>query len=241
MPEPIEGNQAKDAPAETTTTPKTDTKKMYTQDELDEIVKAAVSKAVNTEKDKLYETIEKLKSDIEKNNKFFQQIEEEKKKAIADAENQKREKMSETQKLSLQIEELQKQIAEMAENHRSELDAIRKRADQKALDDHKEKLLLKYQDEIVPGLVSGNSIEELNASVEVARREYQNILAKAEKKKQNDTQVQAQNTAPIPLETKEPLSPQPSASNVNPRSARSLQDLRTIEEEIVGSFVKNLK
>lgn len=143
-------------------------------------------KARQEEKDKLYPEIKGLKEKLEQstteNNKLKGEFEEkikdlENKLTNINKENEDLKKKSKKDKdqqiISLEetIEELKNKLTDVEESNSAQVQKMQ-------LEILKKELILEAGDEIVPGLVTGNSEEEIKASIETAKQEYKKIKEK---------------------------------------------------------------
>lgn len=145
--------------------------------EQEEIIKALrkefAEKIRQEEKDKLYPTMEKYKKEI-------QEKEEANKVLAAKMKEYEDSHLSGEEKIQKQLQELldandtlSKQLENVSEVAAKEIYAIQ-------LEAAKEKALAKYGNNIIPEMVSGNTIEEIYQSAEKANSVYLTIKAKAE-------------------------------------------------------------
>jgi hypothetical protein len=152
----------------------------------------ATNNAVSIEKDKLYATINKHKSEkeaLEKELESFRLVEEEKRKK---EEEKKKEEMDAKERLKLlekKQEDDSKRFSEVMEIKEKEFQAQLKKRD---LAIYREKKIAEASGAIIPELVDGNNEEEIDKSVELARQRYLNIVEATKKKVTEEVLVNGQ-------------------------------------------------
>jgi hypothetical protein len=127
------------------------------------------------EKDKVYNTLEKYKEEAKK-------IEEQKKELEAKLQEYETSKLTVEEQAALKLSKLEESNMHL----QSQLESIMEEANNKInalqVELAKKDILSQYGDEIIPSLVSGNTIEELQESAEKAHREYQSIVDREREK-----------------------------------------------------------
>jgi len=172
---------------------KVDLKKdSFSKEEVEALIKAreaeikaekdeAAKKIIETEKAKLYDTIEaekKKSSDLEKIIRDRKNEEDEKKKAEDQKMNDELEAKEQVRLLAKKLEDDSKRFQDIVELKDAEYKGELRKRD---LEIYKEKLITSYNGAIIPEMVSGKTEEELNQAVEVAAERYKQI---AERSKQ---------------------------------------------------------
>lgn len=165
------------------------------------------------EKDKLYPTIEKQKNDLlaaEEAKKALElKLKEyEDKNLTADEKNEKR-----WTELAEQNDALAKQLERVSEEAAKEIYRIQ-------LEATREKVLAKYGEEIVPEMVVGSTIEEIQQSAEKANSVYLNIKAKAEEAAKAKSKTQAVGTKASPTN----VSGQASGTDMDIATVKGIND-----------------
>jgi hypothetical protein len=168
---------------------------------ISEAVKAAISNTNETEKNKLYETLDHTKQELKKKDselQRLQKIEEEKQKQ---EEDKRLAALSNDERTAEQIKQLNGKLGQMVEG----FDLLKKQTDeklrQKDLEVYREKLVLGAKGEIIPEMVVGNSIEELDKAFQRSKDRYGTILQEAKAKIVPDkTQDTPNNKKPVSTE-----------------------------------------
>lgn len=135
-------------------------------------VSKLMEEARSQEKQKLYKTLENKETEL---TNLKTEIEELKTK-LRDKEN---ENLSEVEILQKEIRELNDKHNELQEKFVSEQERAEKEKKDAELAAYKERRLREEGEELVTSLVGGNSEEEIEQSIELAKTEYQNIFQKA--------------------------------------------------------------
>ena len=201
-----------------------------TQTELDKKIAEEVIKAkkntAEVEKNKLYSTIEKQKAENANLKSKLDAIKEAEK--IAKEEKAKKEEaarlaaLSQEEKVNEMLNKQQQQISNLTEVINLNKIDTEKKMKLKDIELHREKLLHSANGQVIPELVSGESIDELEDSFEVSKKRYEEI-----QKKITNSQKKSQN--PSPNES-EPLTPtenpqDKSQQTQNQENIKSLNDL----------------
>ena len=167
-------------------------KKTYTAEELKTIldskdqevqekIAAAVKDAASKEKEKLYDTVEKYKKDLEVLAKKAEAEEAEKQKLLQMEEEKKKAELSAKERvaeLEKDLEKTSKRFEEVIGIKDLEFkEALRKR-DLAIL---RERLVADAKGEIIPELVQGDSEEQINKAAELARLRYKEIVENQKK------------------------------------------------------------
>jgi hypothetical protein len=151
------------------------------REEFDAEKKKAIEDAASREKAKLYDTIEKHKTDLETLSKKVKEDEEKKSKEAAELEAKRKDELD----AKARIAELEKSQDEMRERFSTVLDLENKKftaeLEKRDLALFREKLISEAKGEIIPELVSGKSKEELEQTAELAKERYKTILENSKK------------------------------------------------------------
>ena len=145
--------------------------------EKDEVAK----KIIETEKAKLYDTIEaekKKSSELEKLVREQKNAEDEKKKAEEQKINDELDAKEQVKLLAKKLDDDSKRFQDIVELKDAEYKGELRKRD---LEIYKEKLIASYNGAIIPEMVSGKTEEELDQAVEAAAERYKQI---AERSKQ---------------------------------------------------------
>jgi hypothetical protein len=142
--------------------------------ELLEAMKKEVSERIRKEeKDKLYPTIKKYKDDLKEKEEALKSLHD-KIKQYEDSN------LSNEEKVQKQLKELEEANTKLYSQLESVSEIAAKEIYAVKLEAAREKVLAKYGDSIIPEMISGSTIEEINESAERANSVYLNIKAKAE-------------------------------------------------------------
>lgn len=147
-----------------------------------EEVKAAVETARKEEKDKLYPTIEALKDTVKAIQDQLREEKEEKEKikkeAEDEAERQRQAKLSADERQLEAIKRIEEQLSE----ERKARQALEKKQEAEAkkqrLEKYRAEALKAAGDELIEDLVKGNTEAEIDASIEIAKARYAELVAK---------------------------------------------------------------
>lgn len=198
-------NEVENTDTEVTTeeTPKEETSKeeLLTKEQALEFAE----KARKQEKDKLYGTIEKLQEKLETLTEAQKADQEEKKKireeAEAAAEKERQAKLSSEDKLAEQLSKLAEKLDKEA-SAREELEAkLAEEREARALDSYRQKALSEAGNEIIPDLVRGNSQEEIDRNVALAKSRFQELFKAATDKAKGEKGDQVKENMPGPTDT----------------------------------------
>jgi len=133
-------------------------------------------KIANTEKSKLYDTLEQhKKSELELKGKLSAYEKDEQSKKQAEEEKRK-EDMDLKERLAeheIEVEKIKNRSAEMI---KAVEDGYKKELNARDLDIHKQSLIASANGRIIPEMVSGSTKEEIEDSVEKAKKKYESIL-----------------------------------------------------------------
>ena len=155
------------------------------QNKIKEAVEAAEKQSSQKEKQKLYDTIEKLKLDLKEANQNlakFKQLEEEKRKQ---EEELKKAMMTDEQRRDEAIKKANLELEQLNlafEKLKQEMDEKLRLKD---LEIYREKLISRANGRIIPELVTGNSIEELDESYRKAVERFNFIKNQVAEELQN--------------------------------------------------------
>lgn len=181
-----------------------------------------IAKARKEEKEKLYPEITKLKEEVEKKvariNELLLAIGEkdeiisQKDKEIKELKNNsKKSDSQEVKDLKIKITELENKLAEKDR----EINTIK-------LASYRDKKIAEAGGEIIPELVTGNSEEEIDLSIEKAKERYKEIISKIA----SQQQIKPQNSNNIP-----PANPNTSTFINSQVSTQSLSGLNLMTPE----------
>ena len=197
---PVVNVSGVDAPTVTDEAPK-QTQKFYTEEDL--------AKVRTQEKDKLYPVVEQLKSEVaslkkDKEEKAARKAAEEAEKLAKKAEKQK-EKLEEDLDAKELIKLKEAEWQEQLERERSERERAFALLEQERtfseLQSYKQNLIERERDNIMPELVdliSGNTPDELNASIESLKDRSARILESAQAAMQNARKEMRGTSATLP-------------------------------------------
>ena len=197
---PVVNVSGVDAPTVTDEAP-TQTQKFYTEEDL--------AKVRTQEKDKLYPVVEQLKSEVaslkkDKEEKAARKAAEEAEKLVKKAEKQK-EKLEEDLDAKELIKLKEAEWQEQLERERSERERAFALLEQERtfseLQSYKQNLIERERDNIMPELVdliSGNTADELNASIESLKDRSARILESAQAAMQNARKEMRGTSATLP-------------------------------------------
>lgn len=150
------------------------------------IADAEIERIRKEEKDKLYPSMEKYKEDARK-------AEEAKKAAEDRLKEYELSKLSAEEQAALKLQQLEESNTRLQEQMNSLIEEANSKINTLELELTKEKVIAKYGDEIIPALVSGQTLEEIMQSAENAHREYISIrereLAKVKDSNKPKSQV----------------------------------------------------
>ena len=187
-----------------------------------------VAKAREEEKAKLYPQIEKLKKD--KNDLLL--VVAEKDKAIKDLEKEITSLQKNHSKLAKDVEEststnkvvqeqallisqLEQQLEDIQSQYELEVNSLK-------INSYREKQIASAGGAIIPELVTGNTEEEINASIELAKQRY--------------AQIQEQAMASVQM----PKSVNPSVATLSQNAMKSVEDIASMTPGEWAEYRKNL-
>ena len=149
--------------------------------ELQEKIAVAVKEAASKEKEKLYDTVEKYKKDLETLANKAEMEEVEKQKLLQEESDKKKAELSAQERvaeLEKDLDKTSKRFEEVINIKDLEFkEALRKR-DLAIL---RERLVAEAKGEIIPELVQGDSEEQINEAAELARLRYKEIVENQKK------------------------------------------------------------
>ncbi len=187
------------------------------QDTLD-----AIEKARKQEKDKLYQKMKELE---DKNKQFEDFLNKEKQKAEEYAQQlqrQKEQQMSEEEKIKQTVSKLveqndylSKQLEEVARN-------AQERLRESELKAYKAQALAK-NNVLIPELVSGNSVDEIDNAIRLAKEKEQLLLKQAEER------VRAEVVATLPKPSQSASVPEQVSNMIDPRKKYEIANLKPEE------------
>lgn len=148
-----------------------------------------IAQARKQEKDKLYPQISKLQKEnedlVKKNNAHLLSIGEKDteirtlKAKIAELESNQTASASEKEKeLQGTIDKLNKKIETMEKNTVSREDIEKEIKEEYEVKLYREQVLNQHKDEVIPELITGNTKEEIDASLEISKKRYSEITSK---------------------------------------------------------------
>lgn len=132
------------------------------------IADAEIERIRKEEKDKLYPSLEKYKEDARK-------AEEARKAAEERLKEYETTKLSAEEQSVLKLQQLEESNTKLQEQMNSLIEEANNKISTLELELTKKEVLAKYGDEIIPALVSGQTLEEIIQSAEDAHREYISI------------------------------------------------------------------
>jgi hypothetical protein len=191
-----------------------------------------IAKARKEEKEKLYPEITKLKEEVEKKvtriNELLLAIGEkdeiisQKDKEIKELKtNSKKSDSQEVKDLKIKITELENKLAEKDK----EISTIK-------LTSYRDKKIAEAGGELIPELVTGNSEEEIDLSIEKAKERYREIVSKI---------ASQQSTKPLSSNNIPPANPNTSAFTSSQVSTQSLNGLNLMTPEGRAEYEKMRK
>lgn len=160
--------------------------KTLTQEEINKLIEGARKQ----EKDKLYGTIEELKTQLTGLSEAQKKDKEEKdrlaQEAAAKAEEERTAKLSVEDRMTEQFRKFEERLAASDQKNQELQQKLNDSEQRVELERYKSELLASAGDEILKELVSGNTKEELANSVENAKAKYQQYFAAAVKTAEGD-------------------------------------------------------
>lgn len=145
----------------------------------DDEVNARVEKARQEEKDKLYPQIQELKAGIKELQDHIRAERDEKdrmkREAEEEAERRRVAKLSENEKQTELLKKLEEQLREQNDERERFRKELEQRDQKDRLTRYRESQIKLAGDEILPELVSGNSEEEIDRSIEIAKARYKEL------------------------------------------------------------------
>lgn len=164
------------------------------EDRLEAVRKDAAKKAAQTEKDKMYKTVAEKEDALKRAEKELEEFRKKDADLSAKAEEERKAKLTDQQRVD---EELKKASAKV-EQVETAFALLRKETSEqikkKDLEVLREKIIADAGGKIIPELVTGNSIEELEASSVKAVSRYEEITANATKGLQKPSVNQSSNS-----------------------------------------------
>ena len=149
------------------------------------IADAEIERIRKEEKDKLYPSMEKYKEDARK-------AEEARKAAEDKLKEYEISKLTAEEQAVLKLQQLEESNARLQEQMNSLIEEANNKINTLELEVAKEKVLANYGDEIIPALVSGQTLEEIMQSAENAHREYISIRERELAKVKDSTKPKSQ-------------------------------------------------
>lgn len=187
--------------------PNADGKIVLTEEELIEtvakVIEVKTPEIIASEKNKLYASIEHKDNAIKDLSSKVDTLLDEKKKRDEELETLRQANMTEEQKKNELLNTALTRVDQLTTAFKMLETETNKKITEKDLELHKKDIIASAQGAIIPEMVFGNSLEELNANAEKAKARYSEIVSKAT---QNITTTTASNTEPS---KKDNLSPTP--------------------------------
>jgi len=190
----------------------TENKVVLSVEELEEKIKVAVKAAEKEssqkEKQKLYETIDKLKSDLKESNSYlskFKQAEDERKKK---EDELRRAEMSDDERRDEAIRKANRDLEQLNTAFEMLKRETEEKLRKKDLEIYRERLITKANGKIIPELVSGDSVEELDESFKKAVDRFNYIRGQVAEEIQNKSKNESPKTnisQETPNQTKQSL------------------------------------
>lgn len=151
-------------------------------------VKELVENARRQEKDKLYKTLEKIEKE---KNEYKTKLEETESK-LKEYETQN---LSFEEKMQLKLKELEETYSKQLLDLQNELRRMEEEARKKELQAYKERRLREVGHEIIPELVQGNTVEEIEESIKYAQQRYRELVSEFEQRFKEAQSNQVKNVA----------------------------------------------
>lgn len=197
----VENTDTTEVPEVKETKEETSKEETLTKAEANELLE----KARKQEKDKLYGTIQSLQEKLEVLTEAQKADQEEKKKireeAEAAAEKERLAKLSSEDKLAEQLSALATKLDREAKA-REELETkLAEEREARALDSYRQKALAEAGDEVIPDLIQGQSKEEIDRNVAIAKARFQELFKAATDKAKGEKGDQVKRDMPGPTDT----------------------------------------
>lgn len=164
---------------EETETEEKEEPRALSQEDINKLIEAARKQ----EKDKLYGTIDELKTQIRGLSDSQKQEKDEKDKLAKEAreaeDKEKMAKLSAEDRMAEQLKRFEERLAKEAKHRETLEEQLQEEREVAALERYKSELLTEAGDEVIRELVQGKTKEELKDSVAVARAKYQQIFQAA--------------------------------------------------------------
>lgn len=207
-----------------------------------EEIEKKIKEAVEIEKRKLYDSLGATKKEakealekLEKYEKEKQDLENQKKEAEEkkrkELEAQERDKMDLKERLAQLEESLQNKDSQLQMTLEKQKETFQEELKKRDLELKREQILSQHKGEIVPDLVRGNSVEELEKSVEQAKNRYQEIYEQA-KKSLEESSI---NNGKLPTSSGQNKVPNtegnPAGSGGNTDGAKSYEEIAAMSPE----------
>lgn len=195
-------------------------------EKLEDKIKIALQKGIEMTKQQLYPEISRLKSKLSELESLSAQAKEldVKGELIKSLEAQK-----------IDYENKIRNMEELMQKTNSELNELTHKIKQTELESYRNKLIADNKGKIVESLVKGNSIEELNASLEVAKQEYEKIVEQFKNEYRIPEKPTADDVTRTPIEVK----------RINPTDRSQAltweQEKKKILEDLIKSGVISTK
>lgn len=164
------------------------------EDKINGAVKAAEKESSQKEKQKLYDTIDKLKSDLKEANASlsqFKKIEDDRKKK---EEEIRRAEMSDDERRDEAIQKANRELEQL----NTAFDVLKRETEeklrQKDLEIYRERLITKANGKVIPELVTGNTVEELDESFKKAVDRFNFIRGQVAEEIQNKSKNESVKT-----------------------------------------------
>jgi hypothetical protein len=199
------------------------------KEDFDKTLKEAVKEAASKEKEKLYDTVEKYKKDLEVLAVSAKKEQEEKDKLLKAEEDKKKEEMSAKDRVTQLEVEMTKTTKRFEEAISLKDVEFKGELAKRDLEIFKEKLIAEAKGEIISEMVKGTSEEELKQSAEQSKVRYKEIVEN--QKKQLTDELVRLGKIPGP-DGKDKQDQTPGVSG----DERSVADIFTMPEEEFSAY-----
>jgi hypothetical protein len=181
-----------------------------------------IEKARKQEKDKLYNKMKELE---DKNKMFEDFLNQEKQKAEQYAQQlqrQKEQQMSEEEKIKQTVSKLVEQNDYLSKQLEEVARTSQERLRESELKAYKAQALAK-NNVLIPELVSGNSVDEIDNAIKLAKEKEQQLLKQAEER------VRAEVVATLPKPSQSASVPEQVSNMIDPRKKYEIANLKPEE------------
>lgn len=168
----------------------------------EEEVNKKIEAARKQEKDKLYKEITDLKSSVESLTELAQAERQAKEdaenKADGIAEKERQKSLSTEEKLAEKLNTLEERLVKEGEERQILKQELQKAELTRELESYRTLVLNEAGDEIIPELVTGNSKEDIDRNVAVAKAKYEQLFQAAFNKAKGERQASVTGNMPGP-------------------------------------------